>query len=55
MKKRSKCDTGRKNHHISIRLSKEEYDLIDKVAKDNGLTKANLIMKIFLNVMSRGK
>lgn len=54
MKKRCKCDDGRKNHHISIRLSKEEYQLIEKLAKDEGITKSNLIMKIFLNDMARG-
>lgn len=50
MKKRCKCDA--RNYHLSIRLSKEEYELIDKLAKVEGLTKANLIMQIFLNYIN---
>ena len=53
MKKRCKCTGARMDYNLSIRLSKEEYELIDKLAKDNGVTKANLIMEIFLNAISR--
>ena len=53
MKKRSKCEGTRKDYFLTMRVSKEEYELIAKLAKDNGISKSNLIMGIILNTITK--